>query len=222
MRLPSSSSIRQTIRMSCSSPSATPRRGTRHMERAATWRERRTATTSRSTSTTHTTPTAPTTQPGAVPCRLRRTGSRSRSAPARRHSAPAMRQTPRRSAQSAGLLVYRQRDGKLEVLLVHPGGPFWQKRDEGVWSIPKGEFEENEVGIEVARREFREELGAAPPNGDVTPLGEVRQAGGKTVHAWALPRAPAITPTPRTPFQLTLPPPPGTHQTYPPLPPSPP
>ncbi|TMB71458.1 MAG: NUDIX domain-containing protein [Chloroflexi bacterium] len=90
------------------------------------------------------------------------------------------------SVQSAGLLLYRQRDGKLEVLLVHPGGPFWQKRDEGAWSVPKGEFAENEVGIDVARREFQEELGTAAPAGEVTPLGEVRQRGGKVIHAWAM------------------------------------
>src|SRR5207245_8815434 len=85
------------------------------------------------------------------------------------------------SAESAGLLLYRQRDGTLEVLLVHPGGPFWQKRDDGVWSIPKGESAENDVGIDVARREFQEELGTAPPAGAATPLGEVRQKGGKVV-----------------------------------------
>jgi len=89
------------------------------------------------------------------------------------------------SAQSAGLLLYRQRDGTLEVLLVHPGGPFWQKRDDGVWSIPKGEIGENETGIDVARREFQEELGTPAPNAELRSLGTVRQAGGKVVHAWA-------------------------------------
>ncbi|HET9847800.1 MAG TPA: NUDIX domain-containing protein, partial [Candidatus Dormibacteraeota bacterium] len=89
------------------------------------------------------------------------------------------------SAQSAGLLVYRRRDGTLEVLLVHPGGPFWQKRDDGAWSIPKGEVGENEAGMDVARREFEEELGVAAPEGPFVPLGRVRQAGGKVVDAWA-------------------------------------
>ena len=84
------------------------------------------------------------------------------------------------------MLLYRRPDRKLEVLLVHPGGPFWQRRDEGVWSIPKGEIAENETAIDVARREFQEELGVAAPNGEFTPLGTVRQAGGKIVHAWAL------------------------------------
>ena len=91
------------------------------------------------------------------------------------------------SAKSAGLVVYRQRDGKLEVLLVHPGGPFWKKRDDGAWSIPKGEFAENEAGIDVARREFQEELGVPAPDGELAALGAVRQAGGKIVHAWAVP-----------------------------------
>jgi predicted NUDIX family NTP pyrophosphohydrolase len=126
-----------------------------------------------------------------------------------------MRQPPKRSAQSAGLVLYRQRDGKLEVLLVHPGGPFWQKRDDGVWSIPKGEFDENEVGIEVARREFREELGAAAPDGDATPLGDVRQSGGKTVHAWALPGDLDATRTTSNTFEIEWPPRSGKMQTFP-------
>ena len=71
-------------------------------------------------------------------------------------------------------------------MLVHPGGPFWKKRDEGAWSIPKGEIEAGEVALDVARREFQEELGAAPPDGDVVSLGTIRQAGGKVVHAWAV------------------------------------
>jgi predicted NUDIX family NTP pyrophosphohydrolase len=70
------------------------------------------------------------------------------------------------------------------VLLVHPGGPFWAKRDEGAWSIPKGEIEPGEQAIDVARREFQEELGAPPPESELTALGSIRQAGGKVVHAW--------------------------------------
>src|SRR5205823_11054832 len=133
------------------------------------------------------TPTAHTTRGGAVRYRRQKTGSRSRFAPARRRLLPGMRQPPKRSVRSAGLVLYRRRDGKLEVLLVHPGGPFWQKRDEGAWSIPKGEVAENEEGMDVARREFQEELGTAAPDVEGTPLGEVRQAGGKLVKAWALP-----------------------------------
>jgi predicted NUDIX family NTP pyrophosphohydrolase len=84
------------------------------------------------------------------------------------------------------LVVYRGRTGKPEVLLVHPGGPFWKRRDDGAWSIPKGEIEDREAPTDVARREFQEELGVPPPQGDLTPLGSIRQAGGKVVHAWAV------------------------------------
>jgi len=87
--------------------------------------------------------------------------------------------------QSAGLLLYRYRPG-LQVLIVHPGGPVWARRDEGAWSIPKGEVELGEEPAEVAAREFAEELGRPPPNGERRPLGEVTQAGGKRVSAWAL------------------------------------
>ena len=73
-----------------------------------------------------------------------------------------------------------------EVLLVHPGGPFWKRKNEGAWSIPKGEVEPGEPRIDVARREFREELGVDPPQGELRSLGSVRQAGGKVVHAWAV------------------------------------
>ena len=82
--------------------------------------------------------------------------------------------------------MLRPGPGGIEVLLVHPGGPFWKKRDEGAWSIPKGEIEPGEEPIDVARREFQEELGLPAPDGDVTPLGSVKQAGGKVVHAWAV------------------------------------
>jgi predicted NUDIX family NTP pyrophosphohydrolase len=86
---------------------------------------------------------------------------------------------------SAGLLLYRHRGAALEVLLVHPGGPFWAKKDEGAWSIPKGEAAPGENLLGRARREFEEETGFAV-DGAFRPLTPVRQAGGKTVHAWAL------------------------------------
>jgi predicted NUDIX family NTP pyrophosphohydrolase len=86
---------------------------------------------------------------------------------------------------SAGLLLYRHRGAALEVLLVHPGGPFWAKKDEGAWSIPKGEAAPGEDLLGRARREFEEETAFAV-DGDFRPLTPVRQAGGKTVHAWAL------------------------------------
>jgi predicted NUDIX family NTP pyrophosphohydrolase len=90
------------------------------------------------------------------------------------------------SPKSAGLLLYRTISGRLEVLLVHPGGPFWQKKDEGAWSIPKGEFEDSEDPLAAARREFQEETDAAPPQGKAVTLEPLRQPGGKTVHAWAV------------------------------------
>lgn len=89
--------------------------------------------------------------------------------------------------RSAGLLVYRWVDGEPEVLLVHPGGPYWAKKDDGVWSLPKGEYEPDEDPLEVAFREFREEIGLDPPDSSSPAfLGEVRQPGGKRVSAWTL------------------------------------
>jgi predicted NUDIX family NTP pyrophosphohydrolase len=89
-------------------------------------------------------------------------------------------------ARSAGLLLYREGPDGREVLLVHPGGPFWTRRDQGAWSIPKGAYASDEEPLAGARREFEEELGTAPPDGDVLDLGEITQKGGKRVHAWAL------------------------------------
>jgi predicted NUDIX family NTP pyrophosphohydrolase len=88
------------------------------------------------------------------------------------------------SKTSAGLLMYRFRRGILEVLLVHPGGPFWKNRDEGAWSIPKGEADPAEDLFSVARRESAEELGREAV-GEFAPLAPVKQKGGKVVHAWA-------------------------------------
>jgi predicted NUDIX family NTP pyrophosphohydrolase len=85
---------------------------------------------------------------------------------------------------SAGLLMYRLRGGHLQLLLVHPGGPFFQNKDEGSWSIPKGEIGQAEDPLEGARREFQEEVGIAP-SGPFLPLTPVQQKGGKWVHAWA-------------------------------------
>jgi predicted NUDIX family NTP pyrophosphohydrolase len=87
--------------------------------------------------------------------------------------------------RSAGLIVYRRRGGDLEVFLVHLGGPFWAKKDLGAWSIPKGEYEEGEEGLDVARREFLEETGFAV-DGDFLEVGTIKQAGGKVVTAWAV------------------------------------
>ncbi len=91
----------------------------------------------------------------------------------------------RKGKRSAGLLMYRRRDSELEVLLVHPGGPFWQHKDLGAWSVPKGEYPLTEDPLAAARREFAEETGAAV-DGSFLPLGEVTQASGKVVTAWAV------------------------------------
>jgi predicted NUDIX family NTP pyrophosphohydrolase len=97
--------------------------------------------------------------------------------------------TPSESARgrrSAGLLLFRRAGADLEVLLVHPGGPFWAKRDHGAWSIPKGECDDGEDPRSAAWREFGEELGSPAPEGDALELGEVRQKAGKIVLAWAI------------------------------------
>ncbi len=88
---------------------------------------------------------------------------------------------------SAGILLYRRRQGILEVLLVHPGGPFFGRKDLGNWSIPKGEIDADDPDHEqTARREFQEEVGHAVPVGPLIELGSIRQKGGKTVYAWAV------------------------------------
>ncbi|MZG19360.1 NUDIX domain-containing protein, partial [Streptomyces sp. SID5914] len=89
--------------------------------------------------------------------------------------------------RSAGLLLHRRGPaGELQVLLGHMGGPFYTRRDAGAWTVPKGEYDPAEPAWEAARREFREELGLAPPEGEAVLLGEVRQAGGKVVTVWAV------------------------------------
>lgn len=90
--------------------------------------------------------------------------------------------------KSAGLLLFRPKSegSQLEVFLVHPGGPFWRSKDDGAWTIPKGEFTDDEDALAAARREFREETGSDAPDGDYLPLKPVKQAGGKIVHAWAI------------------------------------
>ena len=87
--------------------------------------------------------------------------------------------------RSAGLLMYRRSGGDVAVLLVHPGGPFWAKKDLGAWSIPKGEYAPSEDPLAAAQREFEEETGVRP-RGEFQPLGDVVQAGGKRVSAWAV------------------------------------
>lgn len=117
--------------------------------------------------------------------------------------------------ESAGLLLHRERDGKAEVLLVHPGGPFWQRRDQGAWSIPKGEVESGEDPLDVARREFEEELGQPPPHADFASLGVVRQAGGKLVRAWTAPGGFDVAGMQSMTFEMEWPPRSGKTQSFP-------
>ena len=88
--------------------------------------------------------------------------------------------------RSAGILLYRRGATLVEVLLVHPGGPFWSKKDDGAWFLPKGELEADEDPLLAALREFREELGSAPPAGEPLSLGSVKNKSGKSIYAWAL------------------------------------
>jgi predicted NUDIX family NTP pyrophosphohydrolase len=123
----------------------------------------------------------------------------------------------KRAKTSAGLLMFRRKHDRLEVLLVHPGGPFFRKKEDGAWTIPKGEVAEGEELVERAIVEFREELGIEPTAAaDWIELGTVKQKGGKTVHAWAfegdLPEDFAIV---SNTFSLEWPPRSGRTQEFP-------
>ena len=119
------------------------------------------------------------------------------------------------AARSAGILLHRTRAGVLEVLLVHPGGPLWARRDSGAWSVPKGEYTDGEDALAAARREFEEELGVAPPDGPVEDLGEVRQKSGKIVRAWALRGELDVDSVRSNTFELEWPPRSGRLQAFP-------
>jgi predicted NUDIX family NTP pyrophosphohydrolase len=116
---------------------------------------------------------------------------------------------------SAGILLWRRRDGRLEVLLAHPGGPFWAKKDEGHWTVLKGESDPGEELEAVARREFAEETGHPLPDGPLIHLGEIRQRSGKLVTAWAVEGDldPAICVS--NTFEMEWPPRSGTLQQFP-------
>lgn len=119
------------------------------------------------------------------------------------------------SKQSAGLLLYK-RDGKdLRVLLVHPGGPFWAKKDVGSWSIPKGEFVEGEDPQEAAKREFHEELGLTPPDGQTIDLGSAKQSSGKMIYIWAQDSDLDISKMHSNTFEIQWPPKSGQMQQFP-------
>jgi len=116
--------------------------------------------------------------------------------------------------QSAGLLVYRHRAGALEIFLVHPGGPFWAKKDAGAWSIPKGEFGDDEEKLAAARREFHEETGLAL-DGVFVELAPVKQSGGKQVFAWAVEQDLDAAAVRSNSFSLEWPPGSGRTQEFP-------
>jgi predicted NUDIX family NTP pyrophosphohydrolase len=118
------------------------------------------------------------------------------------------------SRTSAGILLFR-RSGSLEVLLAHPGGPFFVRRDEGSWTIPKGEVDPGEALLDVARREFEEETGHPPPGGDPIELGSIVQKGGKIVHAWALEGDLDPAAASSNSFEIEWPPRSGRRETFP-------
>ena len=123
--------------------------------------------------------------------------------------------------RSAGVLLWQRDRAGLRVLLVHPGGPFWAKKDDGAWSIPKGEFGEGENALVVARRELREELGRAAatlydqPDGAFVALGEIKQKGGKYVTAFALEADFDVTKLASNSFEMEWPPRSGRRQAFP-------
>ncbi|MFG3201321.1 NUDIX domain-containing protein [Streptomyces sp. NPDC048192] len=125
--------------------------------------------------------------------------------------------TVRATRRSAGLLLFRHTGDGLQVLLGHMGGPLWAKKDAGAWTVPKGEYDPGESAWEAARREFREELGLAPPDGEAVPLGEVAQKNGKIVTAWAVDADPDLSGFRPGTFTLEWPPRSGRMREFPEL-----
>jgi predicted NUDIX family NTP pyrophosphohydrolase len=117
--------------------------------------------------------------------------------------------------QSAGLLLYKTTPTGLRVLIVHPGGPFWARKDAGAWSIPKGEFLEGEEALTAAKREFREELGMAAPESGVRELGSAKQSSGKIVYAWACEGDLDVKKVRSNTFMMEWPPKSGKEQAFP-------
>lgn len=116
--------------------------------------------------------------------------------------------------QAAGILLYRTGSRGPEVLLAHPGGPLWVKKDLGGWTIPKGQFGDDEQPLEAARREFEEEMGSAPA-GEFVPLGTIRQPGGKTVHVFAAESDFDVTTVESNLFSMEWPPKSGRQAEFP-------
>lgn len=117
--------------------------------------------------------------------------------------------------KSAGLLLYRRSTNGIEVLLIHPGGPFWAKKDLHAWSIPKGEFDDSEDGLEAAKREFEEELGIPPPDVVLRPLEPIRYSGGKYIYCWVGEANMDITDIQSNLFEMEWPPKSGRRQSFP-------
>ena len=117
--------------------------------------------------------------------------------------------------QSAGILLYKKTETNIEVLLAHPGGPYWAKKDSGSWSIPKGEFEDSEQPLDAAKREFSEELGMILPEGELHALGEVKQKSGKVIYAWASEADLDVTTVKSNSFEVEWPPKSGQMQQFP-------
>jgi predicted NUDIX family NTP pyrophosphohydrolase len=120
----------------------------------------------------------------------------------------------RRATSSAGILLYRRRNAKLEVFLVHPGGPYWRKKDAGAWTIPKGELDEGEDAEVAARREFNEETGVTLSE-PLEPLGEIRQRGGKRVIAFTVEGDLNVDSVTSNTFEIEWPPKSGKMQSFP-------
>ena len=116
--------------------------------------------------------------------------------------------------RSAGLLMYRYRGGALELFLVHPGGPYFRRKDAGIWSIPKGEYTIEEDAFDAARREFHEETGFTA-DGEFLPLGDIRQRGGKRVTAWAFERDGDAASIRSNSYQIEWPPRSGRQREFP-------
>jgi len=116
--------------------------------------------------------------------------------------------------KSAGILLYKVIGGELQVFLIHPGGPFWAKNDDGAWSIPKGAFEDGEDPLSAAKREFEEEVGSLPA-GELIELTPLPQPSGKVVYAWAIQAGFDPTTLKSSTFQIEWPPRSGKLQEYP-------
>jgi predicted NUDIX family NTP pyrophosphohydrolase len=121
----------------------------------------------------------------------------------------------RRVATSAGIVLYRRTAAGIEILLGHMGGPYWAAKDDGAWSIPKGEYDESEDPYAAARREFEEEIGWPPPDGTALELGEITQRNGKVVTAFALEGDLDESQVSSNTFELEWPPRSGRRQSFP-------